>query len=272
MIRPSFFTDEVSQDLEAAVMLGAKAGAVAVELRGALFGKNVTTIDDDDLQRIKEILERYGLLAGVIGSPFGKCPHNDEGAKEMHMAMFGKMIRIARYLGAKAIRGFSFWNPEGRSRPYRPRIEEYLDVIVPFISHASRMAKENGLCFVLETEEDTLVGTCEEAMKVIEAVGGEGIGICWDLLNAWRSGERPYPDGYGVAKGFIRHLHLKPNSAGNMKTIGESEISYRKIFELILEDGYDGFATIEHWGSPEAMVKGIGELVSIISELQGGLR
>jgi sugar phosphate isomerase/epimerase len=268
LIKPSFFTDEVSEDLERAVMLGAEAGATHVELRGALFGKNVTTIDEEDVLRIKEILGKYGLSCGVIGSPFGKCDHNDERAKEAHLSMFERMIRIARSLGAKAIRGFAFWNPGGRSRPNRPRIEEYMEVIVPFISPAARMAHENGLTFVLETEEDTLVGTCEEARKVIEAVGEKGIGICWDLLNAWRSGEPPYPDGYEGSKGLIRHLHIKPNSSGNMKTIGESDISYKAIFELILADGYDGFATIEHWGSPPAMLRGIRELVSVISELQ----
>ena len=52
MIKVCFFSDEVSEDFDEAVKLGVEAGGEAIEIRGKIWGKKVTTIDDDDVKRM----------------------------------------------------------------------------------------------------------------------------------------------------------------------------------------------------------------------------
>ena len=78
MIDVCFFADEVSKtDFEEAIKLGVEAGANTVEIRGGVWGKHVTEIDDDDVQRVQDVLSTYNVRVASIGSPFGKCAIDD---------------------------------------------------------------------------------------------------------------------------------------------------------------------------------------------------
>ena len=73
MIKKCIFADEVSKDFEEAVKQCREAGADYVEVRGGIWGKSVTNADDDDVKRMQEVLDKYDVKVGAIGSPFGKC-------------------------------------------------------------------------------------------------------------------------------------------------------------------------------------------------------
>ena len=45
------FADEVSKDFDEAVKLSHEAGADYVEVRGGIWGKDVTTANDDDMKK-----------------------------------------------------------------------------------------------------------------------------------------------------------------------------------------------------------------------------
>ena len=55
MIDVCFFADEVSKDFDHAVKLGVEAGANTIEIRGGLWGDNVTTIDNDGVKRMQDV-------------------------------------------------------------------------------------------------------------------------------------------------------------------------------------------------------------------------
>ncbi len=120
----------------------------------------------------------------------------------------------------------------------------------------------------LETEGSTLVGTCAEARAVIDAVESDAMKMAWDVNNGWHCGELPYPDGYNHIRGLVRHIHVKPNANKNIDTVGSTNIPYSQIFRVVLEEeGFDGCASIEHWGSPELMLKGVRELIKVLRTL-----
>jgi sugar phosphate isomerase/epimerase len=121
----------------------------------------------------------------------------------------------------------------------------------------------------LENEGATLVGTCAEARTVIDALGApESLTVAWDVNNGWYCGERPLPDGYDQIAGCVAHVHVKPNPAETMETVGDSNITYDAIFRALLASGYQGPASIEHWGSPELMLKGVRELAAAVQRLE----
>jgi sugar phosphate isomerase/epimerase len=166
------------------------------------------------------------------------------------------------------IRGFAFWNPRKSDRE-RPDIAAYRDVIVPFLEPAVRLAEEAGVTLCLETEGATMGGTCAETRQIIDALGNSpALQLAWDVNNAWHCGEEPLPDGYAQVRGRVRHVHVKPNAAGNIDSVAGSATGYREVFQALLADGYDGWASIEHWGRPEGMLSGIRQLVTLLEGVQ----
>lgn len=268
-MRVCFFADEVSKDFEEAIKLGVQAGANSVEIRGGIWGKNVVQINDDDLKRMQEVLAKYNVVVDSIGSPFGKCHHDKKEEYETHLRYFERMVQLAHIFNTKIIRGFAFWKTERNpDESKRPKIEDWLEVIVPLLEPAVKVADREKVTLSFETEGSTMIGTCREAKSVIEALGNsQALSVCWDVNNGLHCGELPYPDGYSLIKGLITHLHVKPNKDKSIKTVGSSHLSYKEILKVLIQDGYEGAASIEHWGSPEFMLKGIRELRGLVDTL-----
>ncbi len=269
MIRTCLFADEVSKDFDEAVKLSKEAGAEYIEVRGGIWGKNVTTADDDDVKRMQEVLAKYDMKVGAIGSPFGKCTFEDEDYGK-HMKFFPRMVELAHIFDTDIIRMFAFWMPKelrGRGKP-RPDIKDYLGEIAPRLKPAAEIAEKEGVVMALETEGSTLAGTCAESRAVIDAVGSDALRMAWDVNNGWHCGELPYPDGYNQIRGLVRHIHVKPNADKNMITVGSSDVLYTQVLRAVLEEeGFEGCASIEHWGSPELMLEGVRQLKEVLQNL-----
>lgn len=262
---PCIFTDEVSPDFEESCRRCAENGATHVELRGRLFGRDVTTLTDDDVGRMKRILAHYGLSVAILGSPFGKCDMNNPEEIARHHGFFPRLVQLCHEFGTDRIRGFAFWNPLRKSgRAERPDIQEYLPRIVDFLAPAVKQAEAGGVFLCLETEGATMTGTCRECRIVCDAVGSQNLGVTWDVLNSTHCGEMPLPEGYEQIRGKVQHLHIKPNRHKNLQTVGNTEIPYTRVFEALKADGYNGAASIEHWGSPDLMLAGLRALVSLL--------
>ncbi len=265
MIRVCFFADEVSKDFEEAVKLGVEAGADAVEIRGGLWGKSVTTVDDDGVKRMQDVLAKYGADVTCIGSPVGKCHHDHQEEYETHLRYFDRMVELAHAFNTRVIRGFAFWNPKRREGE-RVNIEDYLDMIAEKLAPIVKVAEQEDVTLSFETEGSTLIGTCQEARAVITALGDSpALSVCWDVLNSLHCGENPYPEGYSYIKGLVTHVHVKPNREKHMNPLGGTQRTYQDIFEALRADGFNASASIEHWGSPELMLQGIRELKEALS-------
>ena len=60
---------------------------------------------------------------------------------------------------------------------------------------------------------------------------------------------------------------MKPNREGELDPIDGSDLNYGEILKVMLKDGYEGAASIEHWDSPERMLKGVRALRRVIDAL-----
>lgn len=266
----AYFADEVSKtDFEEAVRLGVEAGATGVELRGGIWGKRVQDIDDDEVKRVQDVLVKYGVKVLSVGSPVGKCAHDNPEEMAQHQKMFERMVELAKAFGTPVIRGFALWNPNRKSGDrVRPGVAKYMDVIAPFLAPIVALAAREGVTFSLENEGATIAGSCAEARAVADALGStSGFSFCWDVNNGIGCGERAFPDGYAQIKGRITHLHVKPNADKELDPIRESDVRYADLLKTLLADGYAGAASIEHWGSPELMLKGVRQLRAVIDEM-----
>jgi sugar phosphate isomerase/epimerase len=267
MIEACVFADEVSQDFEEAARRSVAAGARCIELRGGIWGRSVQNCTDDDVARMQAVLAREGARVAVIGSPVGKCRLDDEAEYATHLQWFDRMCELAHSFETRVIRGFAFWNPTGEDR-IRPDLEAYLPRIVEKLAPIVEKAEREGVLYCFETECSTTTGTCREIAAVIEALGGSpSLGAAWDVNNGWGGGELPYPDGYSAIRGRVYHVHVKPNAQKNLETVADTSLSYAEILRVLRADGYEGCASIEHWGSPELMLEGARQLVPLLEHL-----
>ncbi|MDP6776929.1 MAG: sugar phosphate isomerase/epimerase [Candidatus Latescibacteria bacterium] len=266
----AFFADEVSKaDFEEAVRLGIQAGADGVELRGGIWGRRVQEIDDDEVKRVQDVLAKHGTSIISLGSPFGKCAHDSEAEKADHQRIFDRMVELSHAFDTRIVRCFSLWNPfRKQGDEMRPEVDAYLDVICPFLEPAVATAQREGIVLSLENEGATIGGTCAEVASIVAALGDpQSLTFCWDVNNGVALGEPALPEGYGLIRGRISHLHVKPNEAGELDPVLGTEISYLELLKTMVADGYKGAASIEHWGSPEDMLRGVRLLRAAVDEL-----
>lgn len=267
MIETCIFADEVSKDFDEAIRRCVEAGARAIELRGGIWGRAVQNCTDEDVERMQDVLRKHGARVGVIGSPVGKCAIDDEDEYRQHLRYFDRMCELAHAFGTRVIRGFAFWNPN-RAERTRPDLSQYIDTIAEKLAPIVEKAEREDVLYCFETECSTMTGTCRETATVIEALGGSAhLGSAWDVNNGWGGGELPYPDGYGLIRGRVHHLHVKPNADKNIETVADTSLTYAEILRVLRADGYDGCASIEHWGSPELMLAGVRQLNALLQHL-----
>src|SRR5207253_2173239 len=101
------------------------AGATGLEIRGKLFGKSVTGITDEEVDRMKEIMERHGAHVASIGSPFGKCDMDNPAELEQHQRHLERMAQLAHAFGTPIIRGFALWKPDRGREAARPDLDAF---------------------------------------------------------------------------------------------------------------------------------------------------
>jgi sugar phosphate isomerase/epimerase len=249
--------------------MGKDAGATAIEIRGRLFGHDVNTISDDEVRTLKGYLTEFGMRVAVIGSGVGKCHLDKPEDVKLNIERFRRMTELAHLFDTNIIRVFGFWNPYWKTeRKVRPDLVEIMPQIraafEPIVAHAEK----EKVYIAFEPEGDTNSGNCRQIRQIIDGLGGSRwLGIAWDVNNAAHTGEMPLPDGYTYVKGRVRHLHVKPDKDRSIKTVANTPVSYRQVFDRLIRDSYDGPASVEHWGSPEGMLDGIRQTRALLSEM-----
>ena len=266
MIATCFFTDEVSDNIDDACARGAAAGAQTVELRSRLYGKGIHELTRAELAALRGTLARNGLTTACIASSFGKCDLESDDEWRQHQSILRGSIASAQALGTDLVRVFPFWTPDRQDHP-RPRLGDLLGRVADRLAWAVRHAEAEGVVLCFETEPATLSGTAAETRAIIDALlPSPALAVAWDPVNALDAdGELPLEEGYARIRGLVRHVHVKPNRAGDIETVGDSGVSYRELFARLLADGYSGAASIEHWGSPEAMIEGVRQLRRLLA-------
>ena len=270
MIEVSYFSDELgTDDIRESLRLGKEAGATAIEIRGRLFGHDVNTITDDEVNTLKGYLGELGMRVAVIGSGVGKCHLDKPEDVKLNVERFKRMTQLAHFFETDIIRVFGFWNPFWKTeRKIRPDLLEIMPQIRAAFQPIVELAEQERVYVAFEPEGDTNSGNCRQIRQIIDGLGpSRWLAAAWDVNNAAHTGESPMPDGYQYVKGRVRHLHVKPDKDRSIRTVANTPVTYREVFRRLMMDGYDGPASIEHWGSPEGMLDGIRQTRALLSEL-----
>ena len=260
-MRLSVITDEISQDLEAALGVCEDLGVRTVELR-AVSGANIVSHGQRSLEQIKATLEDRAFDVCAISSPFLKCHLYGDGAprgathfaapatREEQWDVLERSLNAARLFGAPVVRAFSFWRV-----PYPASVR---GEIVRVLAEAAERAQEAGLELALENEHECNVGTGAEARLMLDLIHSPSFGLVWDPGNEAMMGSEPFPGGYSHVRGRVTHVHLKDvDVEGNWTKVGTGIIDYPGQLRALAEDGYAGVLSLEtHYEIPGSGLEG----------------
>ena len=252
--RLSVLTDEVSDKFTEALDWAVRNKFKYVEVR-MVDGVNVSNLDDVQVARAKEEIERRKLTVSAIASPLFKCAldpsrpvqsgdlfGNKEEDLATHMKKLPRAIAIAKRLQTDRIRIFSFW------REKEPK--KYFAEIVGHLKKAAAVAEKEKVLLLQENETACNGGYAEEVAEIVRQVASPAMRVLWDPGNENYGGRSCYPEGYEKVKGLFAHVHLKDSVLGNdgkatCVPIGKGKTPLREQILALERDGYKGLYTLE---------------------------
>lgn len=150
-----------------------------------------------------------------------------------------------------------FWTAEGPKDPDDP---EVWDAAVTRLRELGRHAAQLGLRMALEMYEDTYLGTADSAVRLVEEIGLDNVGLNPDVANlirlhrpveSWRelyAKTLPYAN-YWHVKNYMRDEAADGSWASSVPTTMKAGlIDYRQVIRDAVELGFDGIILTEQYG------------------------
>lgn len=233
----SAFADEAGGGIKEQIEALKAHGMTHLEPRGLDEG-NISLYTVEQAKRLKEILDENGIEISAIGSHYGKIKITEDFAE--HFENFKNCVEVAKILGTKRIRMFSFYFSENES------YEDYKDEVFKRIEAMCDYAFENGIYCCHENEKGIYGDNEERCFEILSHFKGKLKGV-FDPANFIQCGVDILP-AFELLKDHVDYLHIKDcvYSDGSIRPAGLGD---GKIVELLkrfneTKDG-DTFLTLE---------------------------
>ena len=238
----SGFADEIDEKVKVQFEHLNKLGISYFEPRG-INGTNISEINDEQLKELKADMEKYGIKVSSIGSPIGKIGIKEDFDK--HLEKLARVIEIAKALGTKYIRIFSFFIPQGENPA------DYRDEVMSRMKKMCELAEKEGVMLLHENEKDIYGDKPERCLDIFETVKSPALKGVFDPANFVQCGVKVYPEAFKMLKDHIVYMHIKDALVnGEVVPAGYGIGGVEEIIKELDTDGYEGFLSLEpHLGS-----------------------
>lgn len=240
MIRLCAFADEASVDLEGQIDALVRNGISLLEIRG-VDGKNVTELNDGEVDRYRRRLADHGISVWSIGSPIGKVGINVDFAGYRKKVI--RTCEIANRFGCENIRMFSFFHA------YEAR-----EKVMHYLRQTVQIGARYGVHMCHENEKDIYGDTLLRVEDILENVPG----LCsvFDPANFVQAGEDTALALDRLAK-KSRYFHIKDviRETGEIVPAGEGDGNIPRLVSMLEGDMvltvephlavFDGYAKID---------------------------
>lgn len=243
MIRLSFITDEATQDFGEAVEFARRHGLQGLELR-SVQDTPVDELDEATLQQFRRVLDEAGLCVPELAGSFYKCDAADASAVKENLHKLERLCNAADILGCRMIRGFAFFAPPAGPLP--------ASELVPFFHEPEKILRRRGKVLLLEADPSVNTSNHRAVAALLKQLDSPCFGAIYDpgndLYDPLR--ETPFPDGYEAVRPYLRHVHIKDavyDEQGQPQCVrtGDGLVPYPALLRRLLEDGYDGWLSLE---------------------------
>jgi sugar phosphate isomerase/epimerase len=245
------FADEISKDLDEQIELLNKLGIKFVEFRSA-WGTKVLDLSQEQLELAKAALDAAGIKLSSVGSDLGKIFITEPFEAHLERARHG--VEVAKFFGARYIRMFSFFIPEGHDP------SQYREEVLRRTRAMVELAEEGGITLLHENEKDIYGDIPERVVDLMTTIASPNYRAIIDPANYVQCGYRPFDDAYPMVREFTDYIHCKDafaptpeNPLGEIVPSGEGDGQFEQLIAGLRTDGYQGFVSIEpHLGDFDA--------------------
>jgi sugar phosphate isomerase/epimerase len=155
------------------------------------------------------------------------------------------MVDLAAELEAPYLRVFGGEVPAGLSRA------ELIEPTAEALKEAADYAGTKGVSILLETHDAW--ARSSDALSLVKAAASPYLSILWDLHHPYRMGETPRQTFDTLEQGrAFAHVHVKDArrdperpDGWQLCLTGEGEVPLKEIFELLQQNDYKGFLSLE---------------------------
>jgi sugar phosphate isomerase/epimerase len=148
MFRLAVISDEISQDFQTVVNVASEYKLNGIEIR-SVWDKPPQGLTNDDMSKMKDMLDKAGLVIAGIASPFYKCNIDNKQERNEHIEILKKCIKMAKFFDANIIRGFTFWNTGKTDAVWEQILDYYREPV--------KIAESEGVFIGIENESSTSV-------------------------------------------------------------------------------------------------------------------
>ena len=246
-INISGFADEISPDTTAQFEHLNKLNIEYFEPRG-IDGKNISDLTIDEALLLKQKMDKYGIKVSSIGSPIGKIFITDE--FEPHLNKLNHTIQIAKILGTKYIRVFSFFIPKGEDA------SNYRDEVIKRLKAMTSLAQKEGVILLHENEKEIYGDIASRCLDILESVNSPNLKAVFDPANFVQCSEDTIK-AYSMLLNYIEYIHIKDAiNDGTVVPAGHGIGNVEYILTELSKKNYCGFLSLEpHLGSFEGLSK-----------------
>lgn len=252
------FADEADSMIDGQIDAMLKNGLDGLEIRG-VDGVNIADISLEKAKEVKEKLDKAGLVTWSIGSPIGKIDINDD--FEPHIEKFKHTLEIAKILGAKNMRMFSFFVPENAD------FDALREKVMERLSKFCEIAEDYDITLCHENEKGIWGDTSDRCKDIFETL--PQIKCVFDPANFVQCGEDTLK-AWDKLKSYVTYMHIKDacdngdivpagDGIGNVEAIAKKYIKQGgKVFTMephLME--FAGLAGLEKEGNTSEVGKRI---------------
>jgi sugar phosphate isomerase/epimerase len=268
----SAFGDEIARDLDEQCETLNRLEIAHLDLRTA-WGKNVVTLDDDDVARVERTCRQHGIAIACLGSPVGKSPIADP--LDVELANMARLFAIGEALDCRRLRLFSFYPPDTSTNVHH---DQHVDESVSRLRALTDLAQSKGFVLLLENERDIVGDTIARCHTLLEAVDSPVLRFLWDPANFVLVGEaEPTTCGWPLLGDRIGGVHIKDAhlSDGTICPAGEGDGQVGELLANLRDAGYQGILALEPhlaiagqrggFSGPDGMARAVGALRDLMA-------
>jgi len=235
-------TDEIGQDFEHTLDVVAEYGVKNIDLR-KIWSKNIADFTNDELNQLKEALDKRNMAVRVITGPIGKPSLKN--ANE-NLSKFDRIVEISDFFNTSLIRIFTF---KFGLKSSREKWNKMISLLKPIVAKAETLNKT----LLMENDIGMNVATIEQCKKFFDEINSPNVKLILDPGNFYMVREPTTPDAYEYfyEKDLVEHIHVKdpsrklPKLGALFGVVGEGKIDYKSLFKQAIDRGFKGYFSLE---------------------------
>lgn len=214
-----------------------------------------------DPKKLKQALDDNGIICGSMCGAFGPDRDLRGSASDQQNSIdyMKSLMDIMAEINCPVLVG-PLYSAVGRAEPKTDsEFRNQWDLVVKNLAHVTEHAKKTGVKLAVEPlnrYETDFINTCAQALKLINEVGGDELGLLLDTYHM-NIEEKSSADAIRAAGKKLYHFHACGCDRG---TPGRDHIDWKSIVAALKEINYNESAVIESFTTD---VKVIAKAASI---------